>query len=88
MKYFIEKISAAAGQIACKCAFFAVLLGAGLLGFHEVLASAVSLPDYPVILLIIAGTALLLLYDYVLTLLINWYYRRIRRVGGADLKLS
>ena len=87
-KYFIEKISAAAGQIACKCAVFAILLCVGLLGFREVLASAVSLPDYPVVILIIAGTALLLLYDYVLTFLINWYYRRIKHVGGADLKLS
>ena len=60
----------------------------GLLGFREILASAVSLPDYPVVILILAGIALLLLYDYVLTFLINWYYRRIKHVGGADLKLS
>ena len=87
-KYFIEKISAAAGQIACKCAVFVLILCLGLLGFREVLASAVSLPDYPAAALIAAGTLLLLLYDYVLTFLINWYYRRIKQMGGNDLKLS
>ena len=51
-------------------------------------AQALDLPGYPVILLIAGGTALLLLYDYVLTLLIGWYYRRIRREGGDKLKLS
>lgn len=98
LKYFIEKIKQAIPQIACKIAFLAALLCLGLLGFQELLASAVSLPDYPAALLILGGTALLLLYDYILSCLINWYYRRIKRIrvgrGDADagaedeLKLS
>ena len=87
-KYYIEKISAPAGQIACKCAVFIAILCVCLLGFKEVFAQALDLPGYPVILLIAGGTALLLLYDYVLTLLIGWYYRRIRREGSDKLKLS
>lgn len=88
LKFYLEKINAPAGQIACKCAFFALVLCVGLLGFHQLLASAVSLPDYPVFLLIAGGIVLFLLYDYILTCLINWYYRRIRREGEDTLKLS
>ena len=87
-KYFIEKISAPVWQIACKCAVFAVILCVGLLGFREVFAQAIDLPGYPVLVLIIAGILILLLYDYVLTLLIGWYSRRIRRDGPEKLKLS
>ena len=87
-KYYIEKISATAGQIACKCAVFIAILCIALLGFHEVFAQATSLPDYPIAVLIIAGLFILLLYDYVLTLLIGWYFRRIRRDTESNLKLS
>lgn len=87
-KCYIEKISAPAGQIACKCAAFIVILSVCLLGFREVFVSAADLPDYPSVVLIIAGTLLLLLYDYVLSLLIAWYFRRIRRGGEENLKLS
>lgn len=87
-KYFIEKINAPAGQIACKCAFFAVVLCIALLGFREFFAQAVDLPGYPAAILIVAGVLILLLYDYVLTCLIHWYDRRIKHVGGDHLKLS
>lgn len=88
LKYFIEKISAPAGQIACKCAFIVIILCIGLLGFRELLAAGVSLPDYPSVLLIAAGTVLLMLYDYLLTFMIGWYFRRIKRINPDDLKLS
>lgn len=88
LKYFIEKINAPAGQIACKCAFFALVLCVGLLGFRAVLAEAVSLPDYPSAVLIIAGTLMMMVYDLIFTGLINWYYRRIKRVGPDTMKLS
>lgn len=88
LKYFLEKISAPAGQIACKCAFFALVLCAGLFGFKEALASSISLPDFPVVALVIAGILVFLLYDYVLTCLISWYCRRIRRDAPENLKLS
>ena len=87
LKFFLEKIKSGPLQIVCKCVFFAGLLCLGLFGFRELLAQSVSLPGYPAILLVIGGTALLLLYDYVLTCLINWYCRRIRR-DSVDLKLS
>ena len=88
LKIYLEKISAPAVQIACKCAVFAVILGVGLFGFKELLASSLDLPDYPAAILLIAGILILLLYDYVLTCLIRWYYRRIKRAGTDHLKLS
>lgn len=88
LKLYIEKISAPAGQIACKCAFFALVLCVGLLGFRAVLAQAVALPEYPSAVLIIAGVVLLLLYDFILSFLISFYYRRFKRVGPDTLKLS
>lgn len=88
LKLYFEKISAPAVQIACKCAFFILVLCVCLLGFRQLFASAVSLPDFPVIALIAVGAALLLLYDYILTFLIGWYCRRIRRDGTDHLKLS
>lgn len=88
LKIYLEKISAPAGQIACKCAVFAIILSAGLFGFRELLAAGIDLPDFPAAVLLIAGILILLLYDYVLTCLINWYYRRIKHAGGDHLKLS
>ena len=44
--------------------------------------------SHPAVLLIPGGIALLLLYDYVLTLLIGWYNRRIKHIGNDHLKLS
>lgn len=87
-KYYIEKISAPAGQIACKCAVFAAVLCVALLGFRELFAKAVDLPGYPAAVLIVAGILILLLYDYVLTCLIHWYDRRIRKASNDNLKLS
>ncbi len=89
LKLYAERISRPVLQIVCKCAFFALVLCVCLLGFRELFASAVSLPDFPVVVLIAAGTGLLLLYDLILTYLIHYYFRRIKRTGREeDLKLS
>ena len=77
LKYFIEKSKSGVVQIALKLIFFAALMCLGLFGFREVLASSVNLPDFPVIVLIIGGMLILLLYDYILTFLINFYRRRL-----------
>ena len=89
LKLFFEKITRPALQLLCKCGFFALVLCVCLLGFRTLFASAVSLPDFPVGILIVAGTGLLLLYDCILTYLINYYYRRFKHLGNEkDLKLS
>lgn len=79
-KFYIEKLRGAASQIACKLVLFAGLLAAGLFGFMKVLASSVTLPDYPPAVLLAAGTVFLLLYDFIYTYVINFYVSRIRRI--------
>ena len=88
LKFYIEKIKSGILQIAVKVIYFAAIISIGLLGFKVVLASSIHIPDYPVWVLIIAGTALMILYDFVLTFLINWYMRRFKGDGNASLKLS
>ncbi len=84
LKYFIEKSKSGVVQISLKLIFFAALLCLGLLGFKAVLASAVDLPDFPVAVLIIGGTLMLLVYDYILTFLINFYRRRFGPVREPE----
>lgn len=87
-KYFIEKLPKATSQIIVKVIFFAAVMCVGFLGFKEILFGAVDLPDFPVAILIIAGTVFMMLYDYIYTLAINIYIRKIQRKGIDDFKLS
>lgn len=88
VKFYVEKSSSGILQMAVKAAFFAAILCVGLLGFREMLLGAISLPDYPVIVLIAGGVILMLLYDFLFTQLINFYVRRVQRKGMDDFKLS
>ena len=87
LKYFIEKINSGVIQIALKTIYFAAVVCIGLLLFKSVVASGIHLPDYPTAILIVAGIIMMLLYDFVLTFLINWYMNRFKG-GSANLKLS
>ena len=78
VKYYIEKLPGRWIQLALKTGLFAVLLSIGLIGFKKLLLGSIHLPDYPVWLLILAGIAFLLLYDFVYTFLIGFYLRRIK----------
>ena len=71
-----------------KAAFFAVVMCVGLLAFKELLLGAISLPDYPTAILIVAGILMMLVYDYIYTLLINFYLKRIKNRGADNMKLS
>ena len=64
VKYYIEKLPGRWIQLALKTGLFAVLLSIGLIGFKKLLLGSIHLPDYPVWLLILAGIAFLLLYDF------------------------
>lgn len=88
LKFFIEKIHSGVLQVIIKTVFFALLLCIGLLGFKSLLFSAVNLPDQPVIILIIGGTLMMLLYDYIFTLIIKFYIRRFQNKGMDNIKLS
>ena len=88
VKYYIEKLPGRWIQLALKTGLFAVLLSSGLIGFKKLLLGSIHLPDYPVWLLILAGIAFLLLYDFVYTFLIGFYLRRIKGRGIDGMKLS
>ena len=88
VKYYIEKLPGRWTQLALKTGLFAVLLSIGLIGFKKLLLGSIHLPDYPVWLLILAGIAFLLLYDFVYTFLIGFYLRRIKGRGIDGMKLS
>lgn len=88
LKLYLEKLPGGVLQLLIKAVFFAAILCIGLLGFRKLLLGSIHLPDYPVALLILAGTALLLLYDYIYTLLIHFYIKRIQHRGMDDMKLS
>ena len=88
LKYFIEKLPKGLLQIIIKLAFFALVMCAGILAFKELLLGSISLPDYPTAILIIAGIVMMLLYDYIYTLLINFYLKRIKNRGADNMKLS
>ena len=88
VKYLIEKIPNAIAQITVKVLFFAALLCLGLLGFRELLLGSIDIPDYPVIILIAGGTVMMMLYDYIYTLVINFYIRRFQKKGIDSMKLS
>lgn len=88
LKYFMEKIKSGSLQIVIKTIFFATALSIGLLAFASLLASSITLPDYPIWVLIIGGTLLLLLYDMAFTYLINFYFSRFKGQGSDKFKLS
>ena len=87
-KFYVEKLHSGILQVIIKAAFFAAVLCTGLLGFKKLLLGSIHLPDYPVWILIIAGILMMLVYDYIYTLCISFYLKRIRRKGADNMKLS
>lgn len=88
LKYYVEKLPGRWMQLALKSGFFAILLTIALIGFKELLLGSITIPDYPVWILIIAGIAFLLLYDFIFSALIAFYQRRIKGRGIDNIKLS
>lgn len=88
LKFYVEKLHSGILQVIIKAAFFAAVLCTGLLGFKKLLLGSIHLPDYPVWILIIAGILMMLVYDYIYTLCISFYLKRIRRKGADNMKLS
>lgn len=87
LKYYIEKIKSGVLQLALKACYFAAVLFIGLFFFKSVLTSGIHMPEWPVGGLFAAGVVMALLYDYVMTFLINWYRRRFKG-SPENLKLS
>lgn len=79
VKYYIEKIKNPVGQVILKVVFFGGAVTVALTAFQGMLLGNIDLPDFPIVILIIAGTLFLLLYDVIYTLLIRLYRERFKR---------
>ena len=88
LKFYIEKVNSGIIQVVLKVIYFAAATCLALLCFKTVIAQSIHMPDYPVAVLIIAGTLLLLLYDFVLSFLIDWYMRRFKTGDSSKFTLS
>ncbi len=86
LKFYIEKIKSGVLQMTLKVIYFAAVLFVGLFFFKSVFTSGIHAPDWPVGGLFAAGLVMLVLYDYILTFLINWYRRRFKG-SPENLKL-
>lgn len=87
-KYYVEKLKHRYLQLILKIVFYALVLCIGLIGFKNLLLGSIHLPEYPVGALIIAGILMLIVYDYIYTMLIGFYMRRIKNRGIDNIKLS
>lgn len=87
VKYFTEKISAAWAQIVVKIIFFGVISAASLKFLKGLFLGNIELPDMPMAIIIIGGVIMFLLYDYIFTLAVNIYRKRIKR-EKIDFRLS
>lgn len=87
VKYFAEKIKNAPLQITVKVVFFTAISAASLYFFKGLLLGNIQIPEAPMILLIAAGVAMFILYDYIFTLAVNIYRKRIKR-ENINFKLS
>ena len=88
LKFYIEKLTKAVLQITVKVLFFAAVMCTGIFGLKELFFAGIDIPNAPAVVLIIGGTAILLLYDYIYTLIINFYIHRIKNKGLDNMKLS
>ena len=86
LKYYIEKIKSGILQMTLKVIYFAAVLFIGLFVLKSVFTAGVHMPDWPVGGLFAAGLVMMILYDYILTFLINWYIRRFKG-SPENLKL-
>ena len=88
LKYYIEKIAGAVVQIIIKVFYSAAVVFVALFFFKELIAGSIHFPDYPLAVLIAGGTLMLILYDFIMTFLINWYVSKFKGGNINKFKLS
>lgn len=80
VKFYIEQIGKTPLEILLKLLFFGSAVFVLLYFFKELFLGAVGIPvEYPLCLLLAASAVIFLLYDYVFTMVIQFYRHRIRR---------
>lgn len=88
IKYFAEKAKSPLIQMVVKTAVFIAVFAIGFTCFKDLFFGNITLPDVSVWLLAIGGIALFVLYDYIFTLAIEIYRKRIKRESKKEIKLS
>ena len=87
IKYFAEKKNGIFTQMIIKIGSFILVFAIAFNFFREVFFSNINLPDISIWILAIMGIVMFLLYDYIYTLAILIYNRRVKRVR-VEINLS
>ena len=87
IKFYGEKPRHPAIQLLVKGIFFLIVLTGATLAFEGLLTGTLGLPEMAWPILYAGGLAFFYLYDYILTLILSLYRRRIRRSEG-DIPLG
>lgn len=87
IKFYAERIPNRIAQFAVKIALFCVVFFLAYAFFRELFFKNITLPDMPAALLAIGGIILFIVYDFILTMIIRLYRRKIKR-QKSDIKLS
>ena len=80
VKFGIEKIGNMPLEIILKLVIFNVIASMGMLFIRTVLFQSISLPDLPIIIVVVIFEIAFLAYDYFYTLFIDFYIKRIRKL--------
>lgn len=87
IKFYAERIHSRAAQFAVKIALFCGVFFVAYAFFRELFFKSITLPDASVWLLAAGGIAMFIVYDYILTMVIRLYRRKIKRQKD-DFKLG
>ncbi|MHC1724050.1 MAG: hypothetical protein AB9836_12700 [Aminipila sp.] len=76
IKFYIEKIKNPIVQLSLKFSIFTAIILVAYNFFYHLFFGVITLKDAPPIILLVMGEVFFLFYDFILTGIINYYYRR------------
>ena len=83
IKCIAEKPQQKIVQMIIKVAFFAAVFAVAYLFFKELFFGNIDLPDWSFPVLLIVGVAAFILYDFIFTLILELYKKRINKKTGG-----
>ena len=78
LKFYIEKLKKLPIEYVLKLLCFNISLGIIAVFFQEMVLGSIKLPDFPIFFIIIALEFAFIAYDYLFTMMIGFYMRRIK----------
>lgn len=78
VKYYIERLTKLPLELALKILYFNLCLGIIAVFFQKLILGSIKLPDFPIALIIVALEIAFIAYDYLYTLVIGFYAKRIK----------